>query len=255
MEPHPNHIGSSLRAERERLGLSLKEAESETRIRARYLEALEEERFDDLPGEAYVRGFLRSYAAYLGLDGAQYLAAYRARVRVPQPAIAPVPVGTPAPPRVWALAAAVAVAALVAIALGAWRLEEREPTEPPPPTGPHPESIVTAPAAPPAAPPPAPPATAPPVRPAPEPPAVLILTARGGDCWLEVRIGGPGGRQAWTGTLRRGQTLRFGLQRALFIRAGAPHNLHATVAGRQQPPLSPTANDLVVTRQGLAPRG
>lgn len=243
-------IGRGLRGERERLGLSLRQAEADTRIRTRYLSALEEERFEELPGDAYVRGFLRSYATYLGLDGAQYLAAYRARVPAPEPPISPRPVAPAAARRPIALLVAAGVAALAALGLGAWKLEGREDTGTRAPTPTHPESVgvATAPVATPAAPPQPPPAT----RPA-TPPTALVLTARGGNCWLDVRIGGPAGRRAWTGTLQQGRTLRLGLGRALFIRAGAPHNLRATIGGRVQQ-LQPGVFDLVATRQGVRPR-
>ncbi len=60
-------VGERLRTARVARGLSLDDVEAGTRIRRRYLEALEEEAFDRLPGPTYVRGFLRSYAAYLDL--------------------------------------------------------------------------------------------------------------------------------------------------------------------------------------------
>jgi cytoskeletal protein RodZ len=72
-------IGSTLRQARDRLHLGLDQAEAETKIRARYLRALEDEDFDVLPGPTYVRGFLRTYAAYLGLDGQLYVDEYNSR--------------------------------------------------------------------------------------------------------------------------------------------------------------------------------
>ncbi len=60
-------VGERLRSARVARGLSLDDIEAGTRIRRRYLEALEEEAFDRLPGPTYVRGFLRGYAAYLDL--------------------------------------------------------------------------------------------------------------------------------------------------------------------------------------------
>ncbi len=57
-----------LQEARQARGLSLEQVEKETKIRRRYLEALEKEAFDLLPGRVYVRGFLRTYARYLGLD-------------------------------------------------------------------------------------------------------------------------------------------------------------------------------------------
>ena len=61
-------IGNSLRQARLQQGLSLTDAQKATKIRARYLEALEQERFALLPGAAYGRGFLCEYAELLGLD-------------------------------------------------------------------------------------------------------------------------------------------------------------------------------------------
>ncbi len=61
-------IGELLRSERENRGLTLNEVEDATKIRASYIRALEEEKFEDLPGEVYCLGFLRNYARFLGLD-------------------------------------------------------------------------------------------------------------------------------------------------------------------------------------------
>jgi cytoskeleton protein RodZ len=69
-------IGPALRKARLLRGKSLEEASRETHIRADYLRALERERFDSLLGDVYVRGFLRSYSAYLGLDPAKVLTVY-----------------------------------------------------------------------------------------------------------------------------------------------------------------------------------
>ncbi|HET9197511.1 MAG TPA: helix-turn-helix domain-containing protein [Solirubrobacterales bacterium] len=62
-------VGNKLRDARSRRKLSLQEAEGATKIRARYLQALENEDWDQLPGDTYARAFIRTYAALLGLDG------------------------------------------------------------------------------------------------------------------------------------------------------------------------------------------
>jgi hypothetical protein len=72
-------IGNSLREVRERQGLGYPEIELATKIRSKYIRALEEEDFDSVPGDAYVRGFLRTYAEYLGLDGDVYVDEYASR--------------------------------------------------------------------------------------------------------------------------------------------------------------------------------
>jgi cytoskeleton protein RodZ len=72
-------IGNSLREARLRQGLEFPEIEQATKIRGKYLRALEEESFDTLPAQTYVKGFLRSYADYLGLDGQLYVDEFNSR--------------------------------------------------------------------------------------------------------------------------------------------------------------------------------
>lgn len=70
-------IGATLRETRTRRKVDLDEVEAATKIRARYLLALENEEWDLLPGGAYTRGFIRTYASYLGLDGERLAEEYR----------------------------------------------------------------------------------------------------------------------------------------------------------------------------------
>ncbi len=72
-------IGNSLREARLRQGLEFPEIEQATKIRGKYLRALEEEQFDVLPAQTYVKGFLRNYADYLGLDGQLYVDEFNSR--------------------------------------------------------------------------------------------------------------------------------------------------------------------------------
>ena len=69
-------LGSRLVRAREARGLSLGDAERDTRISRRYLEALEVEQFDVIPAPVYARGFLRSYSQYLGEDPLEMLALF-----------------------------------------------------------------------------------------------------------------------------------------------------------------------------------
>lgn len=62
-------IGAALARRRQEKGLSLRDVEQATKIRTRYLEGLEQEDYDMLPDQVYVRGFLKTYANFLGLDG------------------------------------------------------------------------------------------------------------------------------------------------------------------------------------------
>jgi len=74
-EIKPDGYGASLRRRREELGLSLDDVAASTRIRKTYLQALEEERLEVLPGGAYAVGFLRIYTRQLGLPVEPLLAA------------------------------------------------------------------------------------------------------------------------------------------------------------------------------------
>jgi transcriptional regulator with XRE-family HTH domain len=69
-EDRETPIGDRLRDARFARRLTIEDAERDTRISRRYLQALEDERFDLLPAPVYARGFMRSYAAYLQLDAA-----------------------------------------------------------------------------------------------------------------------------------------------------------------------------------------
>src|SRR5690348_11955345 len=77
-------IGGSLREARLKRGLAPADVQKAIRIRDRYLQALEEERWELLPGDAYVKGFLRTYADYLGLDGNLYVEEYNSRFARPE---------------------------------------------------------------------------------------------------------------------------------------------------------------------------
>jgi hypothetical protein len=72
-------IGESLREARSRGKVDLAEVEEATKIRAKYLRALENEEWGLLPGPAFVKSFLRTYADYLGLDGKLLVDEYKLR--------------------------------------------------------------------------------------------------------------------------------------------------------------------------------
>ncbi len=83
-------LGQLLREAREQKGVSLEQVEEATRIRQKFLQALEEGNYGALPAEAYVTGFLRTYAVYLELDPEEMIALYEGRedegkAALPQP--------------------------------------------------------------------------------------------------------------------------------------------------------------------------
>jgi cytoskeletal protein RodZ len=88
-DPEPS-LPERLYAARERKGVDLYRAERDTKIRARYLGALERGDYKELPGAVYTKGFLRNYAMYLGLDPDEVLHQWRkerGEVKDPTPAI------------------------------------------------------------------------------------------------------------------------------------------------------------------------
>src|SRR5207342_3476407 len=76
-------IGPTLREARMRARIDISEVEAETKIRAKYLRALENEEWDLLPGPTFVKTFLRSYADYLGLDSRLLVEEYKQRFERP----------------------------------------------------------------------------------------------------------------------------------------------------------------------------
>lgn len=74
-------IGSILREARERKNQSIQNAVEATKIRSKYLLALENGQFDLIPGQVYVKGFLRSYAKFLGLDGEELVNRLKAEAK------------------------------------------------------------------------------------------------------------------------------------------------------------------------------
>ncbi len=88
-------IGETLRDARMRRGLDVADVEDRTKIRAKYLRALEGEEWDQLPGPTFVRTFLRTYAEVVGLDPALLIEEYRVSHQPEEPELAPL-TGPPA---------------------------------------------------------------------------------------------------------------------------------------------------------------
>ena len=118
-------VGAILREARKRRQVELSEVEAATRIRLGYLRAIEAEEWDALPGGVYNRGFIRTYASFLGLDGERLATEYRESVegassagREAAPRLPARPPRGPAGGRAWvAVTAVVAVGAIAIVAL------------------------------------------------------------------------------------------------------------------------------------------
>jgi Helix-turn-helix domain/RodZ C-terminal domain len=221
-------IGNSLREARLRQGYELPRVEADTKIRAKYLRALEEERFEVLPGETYVKGFLRTYAEYLGLDGQLYVDEFNSRFTREEEPLAP-----PRPRRqlsrsravesnfvIVALAGIIAVTILVVVAWKFGSSGAQPSTGIPPVVNTPTESTGTDKGQAPAAP-----------RPKKAKKVRLVLYAEGGDCWLQVRSKSATGKLLYEGTLQAGQTQRFVDEKRIWLQLGAPTYLKGTVNG------------------------
>jgi hypothetical protein len=206
-------IGNSLREARIRRKLDFAQAELATKIRGKYLRALEEEHFELLPGPTYVKGFLRTYAEYLGLDGQLYVDEYNSRFvsgddeyRVRRSAVAPQRRHRRVETRV-VLVALAAIALVTVFVISAWKSSgsgERVP-------------VVHRPAA-------------APKRYVPTP--LLTVRAVRGNSLLAVHQGGATGRVRYEGTLMRGQSQSFNGARRLWLNIGSPENLQLRVHGK-----------------------
>ena len=69
-------LGDALRQQREQMGVTMEQAAEDTRIREKFLQAIESGDYQSLPGTVYTKGFLRNYAGYLNLDAEEMLALY-----------------------------------------------------------------------------------------------------------------------------------------------------------------------------------
>jgi hypothetical protein len=231
-------IGSSLREARTRQGLELAELETRTKIRGKYLRALEADQFDVLPGHTYVKGFLRSYADALGLDGQLYVDEYNSRY-VPGEDEAPLRSrGAPNPgalrrrrERRESHVVVVAVAAIglvAALVIAAWKFGGPEPQRV---RGLDTAGVGAAP-------------TAPAVR-----RVTVELRAARGDSFMEVRSRSRAGHPLYRGTLERGQTQRFARQRSVYVSLGSPDNVVVWVNGNRV--AFPNGGEAIITPGGL----
>ena len=241
-------IGNSLREARLRQGLEIPRIEADTKIRGKYLRALEEEQFDVLPGDTYVKGFLRTYADYLGLDGQLYLDEYNSRFAAAEE-IAFAQSATPRKRRrrrvesnlvVVALAAIVAVTVLVVVGLSGLGSDSggetplAGTTTGPATTAADPGTTTTTGA-----------------EESRGRPARLILTAARGGSYVQVRNGGVNGKLLWEGTLEEGQTQRFLKYRRLWLDLDEPANLDARLNGRPVDDFPAEAAVVLVTVDGV----
>jgi cytoskeleton protein RodZ len=249
-------IGGSLREARLKRDLTPADVQKAIRIRDRYLQALEEERWELLPGDAYVKGFLRTYADYLGLDGGLYVEEYNSRFADPdEPQLVPERFARTRAPfagvgflrPLLVVLVIVAVVGLVA-AFAAWQLggssgskQGTPPTTTPTTTATHHTTTskkkahkvhhV---------------AVALPTR--------AVLVAARGNCWLAIHAGSRTGALIYEGTLAEGQQLPVKLTSGpVWMTVGNPPALDVRLGGKLASGLPTQVGNVWLTRRGIRP--
>lgn len=130
-------FGEHLKRERELRGVTLEEVAAATRISPRFLEALENEQWDRLPGGAFNRGFIRSVARYLGLDEENMVAEYALETKGLHEGSASMDVqGMPRDWRPVIIGAVVLVAVIIVLAVGVHYYRARSHARTPTPVAP-----------------------------------------------------------------------------------------------------------------------
>lgn len=204
-------IGNSLREARLRRGLEFAEAEHATKIRGKYLRALEDEEFQILPSETYVKGFLRTYADFLGLDGQLYVDEFNSRFVVGEERELRPRRSRAKPQRnrrfetsVVAVALAV-IAVLAIVVIAAWKSSGGGKPTPP-------KTRVT--------------------TTAKQAAALLTVVPLRGTTHLTVRRGNASGDIAFDGTLLRTDAAVAFRGSKLWVQITAPENVRVLVKGR-----------------------
>jgi len=212
-------IGPSLREARARQGLTIDAMEQRTKVRAKYLRFLEDERFYLLPGDTYTKGFLKVYANELGLDGQLYVDEYNSRfasgddeVQFRARRVQPARHRRQQRRESRLVAIGVGVILIVTgLVIAAWRfggvespsvngIENRDGKRAPAANARLPQRVT------------------------------LEIAAVKGPSYVEVWRGSRAGTQLYAGTLERGQVQRF-TERKLFVMAAKPRRVVVKING------------------------
>jgi cytoskeleton protein RodZ len=228
-------IGNSLHEARSRRGIDFPEAELATKIRGKYLRALEDERFELLPAQTYIKGFLRTYAEYLGLDGQLYVDEYNSRFgggddgesRARRSAARPQRRNRRIETNVVLISLA-AIAVVTVIVIAAWNsASSPSPAAPPRRAAVKPKTTHKT-----------------------VPPPLLLIRPLRGSAHVTVRRGGANGSVAFDGTLQKGNQPVSLQGTRLWLQVDSPENVRLQVRGHliHVPGLAPRV--IIVTPAG-----
>jgi hypothetical protein len=190
-----------------RQGLDYSQVELATKIRAKYLRALEEEQFEVLPTGTYIKGFMRSYADFLGLDGELYVDEYNSRYVAESfddmPQRRPRIRQERSVDRRVVLFALAGIAVLTALVIVAWKFGGSDSSTSTPP-------VVT--------------------KPKPAPKGLRFVGLHKGT-YLEIRRGSKVGQVVFQGTLRPGDK-QFIVGSRFWLAVRRPSGVRFTLAGK-----------------------
>jgi hypothetical protein len=230
-------IGNSLREARMRRQIDFPQAEAAIKIRGKYLRALEDEQFELLPAETYVKGFLRTYAEYLGLDGQLYVDEYNSRFVTGDEYEWRKPQARRSTPRAQrrgrrtetriVLLALAAIAVLTVIVISAWTSSSKNP-----PAKAAKRTVVHAPKV---------------------TPPLLAVTPLRGSTHVTARLGSAAGAIKFDGTVQKGDDPLAIRGKRLWVTIDSPENVRLEVRGRtiHVPGLRPRV--IFVTATGWRP--
>jgi hypothetical protein len=206
-------IGNSLREARVRRGIEFAQAEQVTKVRAKYLRSLEEERFELLPSETYVKGFLRTYADYLGLDGQLYVDEFNSRFgtddreRMRRSSVRPQQRSRRFETNV-VLVALLSIAVVTVVVISAWKSSDSGQKAKQTKKTHRTTHVAKAPT------------------------AYLVLRGVRGPSYVAIHRGGPAGPVVFQGTIAKGETEPF-KGKTYWLNVSAPENLTITVGGKR----------------------
>ena len=262
-------IGATLRDARVRRNISLPQAEAETKIRVKYIQAMENEDFDVLPGSTYAKGFLRTYAGYLDLDFQVMLDEFNERfgtgdfhehnIQPPRTARTK----TPHKRQNFLFVAVIAVVIIAVLAYLGWGNSGGQQATLPPAgmetqtqaqtnTGAAGTGAIAAAAT---------TATSTQAQTQTQPSGLqsLAFTSTSGSNWIEVHRGSPSGDVIWGGTLARGDSKSITADAlaggSVWLRLGSSVGLKIRVNGQSQQIGSTVGAIFQVTPNGLVRQG
>lgn len=222
-------VGQILRAEREKKNLSVKDVEHATSIRALYITSIEADDYKVIPGEVYLKGFIRNYANFLGLNSAELVDLYRESQAkaAPEAVVTPQPAVVDESPKINLLSmispklAATAIILVAVIGIGFWAYGGQQSPSVPQKVQPPAEQAQQVPEA---------PAPAVPVKPANTKP-VYVQAKFSEECWTQVTADG---KRIYEGTPKKDESFTWEAQETLAIKAGNAGAMDVTWNGQPQ---------------------